>query len=96
MSISLNKDYENYMQSQIKNPNSLYTDPQFLQAIRDDVNKILKKRKLKVTSIDNSSQINPNHVYINSKKVDSLKSQPLTCTNNTNYMGQLNKISQFR
>lgn len=34
MSISLNKNYELYMQTQQTNPNSLYTDPKFLEAIR--------------------------------------------------------------
>ena len=45
-SISLNKEYEKFMELQKKNPSSLYTDPEFLKAIREDVNKILNKRKV--------------------------------------------------
>ena len=39
-SVSLNKEYDKFMEKQKKNPSSLYTDPEFLKAIREDVNKI--------------------------------------------------------
>ena len=40
------------MEMQKKNPSSLYTDPEFLKAIREDVNKILNKRKINSNTND--------------------------------------------
>jgi hypothetical protein len=53
LNFSLNKEYETFMEMQKKNPSKLYTDPEFLKAIREDVNKILKKRTTNITSTPN-------------------------------------------
>lgn len=53
LNFSLNKEYETLMEMQNKNPSKLYTDPEFLKAIREDVNKILKKRTTNITSTPN-------------------------------------------